>query len=456
VQLVGSLWLACLAVVAPSSAGVEWETEAEAALERARLGGRVVFVALGVVGEARSSAHLELYDSRSLRPYLEASVNLPAWSWVLGDEERLPDLGGASPRQHVSNLETITERWLRPNESEVVALPQHLWLSAAGEVLLSCPWEMTELELAWCFDEALRRSQVTERPRLPQGAHPPRRLLLGEVLELEGDDSLGRGLRRDELDSVLERLQRRQLTPADGPDVRRIIFTHEASGAKFLQRQFATWDTVGPPLETILDGTIHLVGLSSTALYLPALEQFAEHRRAELRRQVAVAYEQIGSPLGLSSVKRALRKEKDDGVRAEWVRALGACGRGQKAVARTLVRLAEKDRVAHVRSSAILALGHVLPEPGAEAFLAELAREGAPPARHIALLALALGRARGAEPLCAQLAQDEADEESAEVARVALAVLRGEANTLSLREPIDALVPSPVDRWRIFFWRGGR
>lgn len=433
---------------------IEWASDVEAALERAKSEGRVVLLAVGEVGEGRSERHVDkLYGSRKLRAYLEGSVNIAAWSFRYEDEDDLPRFGDCTPRDHRDLMGAMKERWLRPNPDGVVALPQHLWLSPEGAVLLSCPWEIDLEEFAWCFDEALRRAGVEERPDPLDGAHPPRRLLLGEVLRVDKDDPLGRGLRLDELDPLLANMKRRTLTAEDGSDIRRIIFTDEPDGVEYLTEQFALWDVVGPSLGSIVDGTIHYVGLSAPVSFMPAIEQFADHPRASLRAQVAVGYEQFGHPDGLSTVKKALKAEKDDDVRAEWVRALGACGRGERTVGRTLARMAEKDDDERVRANAILALGHVLPEKGALEFLLEQVEEGGGEARQAAVLALALGRAQEARPALAKLAGSDADEDTLGFVGKALAVLDG-GNLIELRDGFTQVSRSEIDRWRLFYWRG--
>jgi HEAT repeat protein len=257
---------------------------------------------------------------------------------------------------------------------------------------------------------------------------------------------------------VLDRFKRRELSEADAADIRHILFTDEEAGAKVMTRELAGWDLATGRAEGrlagVLDGTVHLIGLRATAVYLPALEQFSRHPRTSLRVQVAVAYEQIGDPEGLAAVKRALKKEKEDEVRAEWVRALGACGRGEASVARSLIRLAEREKDDRVRLSAIFALGHVLPEDGAREFLGQLVAQGAEEDRRAALLALALGRAVDARPIVAELAQGDGDGNTREVAASALAVLDG-GNLIGMREAVIDVVRSDTDRWRVFFWRGG-
>ena len=436
-------------------AKVEWTADLAEGLERAAEEGRVVLVALGAVEEARSAAHVkELYSSKKLSAYFEAAVNIPAWSCALGEERALPRFSKLEPEDHVNNLIVATERWLKPNSKGVVPLPQHLWVSPEGELLLSCPYEIDVEEFAWCFDEALRRAGVDERPEPVKGAHPPRRLLFEDVLALGDEDDLGRGLTSDELDALLKEMNKRFLTERDRGDVIRVLFTDDDSAVSFLGKQFGLWELGGPRIAPIIDGTFELLGTISSKRYIEVLEAFATHNRASLRARVAVAFEQIGHPDGLSTVKKALKKEKDDEVRAEWVRALGACGFGQKSALNTLAKLAEKEKDDRVRRNAILALGHLLPAEGAFDFLTELLGTADGEDRSAAILALALGRATGARELIAGFEEGEDDEDVLKLIRRSLKVLDG-GNLYEIQSSFSLISESEVGRARLFFRPGG-
>ena len=191
--------LISIPVAFSGSTKVEWTADIDEGLERAADEGRVVLLALGVVGEGRSKGHLkEVYSDKKLSDYFDESVNIPVWSFWHDEEKSLPRLSKLKPGDHVNNLSVIKERWLKPNSEGVVPLPQHLWISPTGELLLSCPWEIDVEEFAWCFDEAMRRAGIEERPDAVKGAHPPRRLLLGDVHRLGEEDTMGRAARRDE------------------------------------------------------------------------------------------------------------------------------------------------------------------------------------------------------------------------------------------------------------------
>ncbi|MEM9383372.1 MAG: HEAT repeat domain-containing protein, partial [Planctomycetota bacterium] len=368
--------------------GIEWTARIGAALARAQEERRIVLLALGAAGEGRTARHVKtLYPAKDAAGAFGATINVPAWSFALDDERSLPKLGGATADDVRMNLAEITERWIEANEDGAVPLPHHVWLDPDGEVLLSCPWEIDAAELAWCTDEALRRAGIEARPDLPKGAHPPRRLVIGGTTRVANADPLGRGLVPGELDEAIGELNKRFLAWGDRFQVTRILFTDEDDAADFIAQKVGLWDIGQEATGALLDGVVGLAGALSTAAHVELFEDAAKSSRASRRAQSAVALEDLGRPEGLAAAKKAWKKEKDVAVRSEWARALGACGRGQASVAKALVRAARKERSARVRRSAILGLGHVLPEPSALAFLEETVREGSGLEREAAILA---------------------------------------------------------------------
>ncbi|MDP6837651.1 MAG: HEAT repeat domain-containing protein [Planctomycetota bacterium] len=435
----------------PTGKPVAWEPSLATALVRAEKEQRPLLLSLGAVGEARSEAlDKELYGNRKLSPCFEQSINVAAWSFLEGEERKLPDFGDTEPEHHGDNWALAMERWLRPNAKGVIALPQHLWLSPQGEVLVSCPWELSAEEFSWCADQALRRIGEGERPELLKEARPPRRLLLAEVVQLLDDDERGRGLKPDELEQLLKSKRKGYLTGGDAKDVARILFTDDQDAIDYMMGQMGLWEFGGDALANIINGTYSLMGLVCPASYVELLEKFAGHNRASTRAAIAAALEQIGHRDGLSVVKKALKKERDDAARAEWVRALGACGRGDKGVAKMLIKLAQKEKHGRVRVNAILGLGHVLPEKGAYEFLTELCTSAEGEERQAAILALALGRATAAEELLEGLKGPAVFGETGEVLEKSLEVLAG-GNLYLIESAVRRVSGSSIGRQRLFF-----
>ncbi len=432
---------------------VEWTSQIDKALGLAEAEQRVVLVALGEAQEGRTRRHVEdVYTDKVAAKAAAATINVPAWSFTEDESRKLPKMKGVEPRNHRNNLATVTERWITPNANGVIALPHHLWLGPNGSLLLSCPWELTAEELAWCTDEALRRSGVEERPELPNEAYPPRRLLVGESFRVIDEDELGRGLEEDELEEKLGKLNKRFIGMGDQADVIQIMFTDEPDASDFLTKQIGLWDFGGGRGGggAIVDGTIELLGTISPANFIEVLMETARSPSASRRLRTAVALEQIGSAAGLTLAKKGWKSEKDESARPEWIRALAACGRSDKGSIRTVIKAAAKDDNPLVRRSALLGLGYTLPNKDAlkalkVALAGPLAEE-----RDAAVLALAMGRARDQRGLVEAVLKADVEDRSRRTAEAALAVLDG-GPLYPLSGEVKQISESEVERGRIFF-----
>lgn len=448
------LALAALTLLASPLAAqnkLDWVPDADVAFESATEEGAVIFVSIGFVGEARSEEiRKRVFADRAVVAQAARTINVPAWTWAIGDEKKLPDFGDAEAVDHSANLARATSEWISANELDTFAAPQHLWLNGAGEVLVSVPWELDADEMSWCFDEALRLAGVEDRPAPSKNAQPPRRLLLGAVVSLMDDDDLGRGLTEDELEPTMERLKRGFVTARNREDIGRIMFTANEDGAEFLGQQIGLWDFGGAASAGIIDFVYGLVGLVAPVEYLELLESEIESPRASLREIIAIGYEQIGHPDGLKAVKKALKSEKDEVVRPAWVRALGACATRDKSVAKQLIKLAEKDDNPLVQLNAVLALGHVLPQADARDWLMETVEQSAGETQRAAVLALALGRERSAIDALKKLRAKVKLDETVAAFEAALKVLEG-ANLFELEEAVRAVDGSELPRPRLFY-----
>lgn len=445
------LALLLAAPAAQAQGKLNWTPDAKKAVVDAAEQKRVLFLSIGFVGEERSEAiRKSAFSNKAVIAQAAETINIPAWTWALGEEKKLPEFGEAEPFDHSANLAKATSEWLAPNSLDTIAVPQHVWFNADGEILVSCPWEISAEEMSWCFDEALRRGGIESRPAMAKGAHPPRRLLLGLVHEISGDDDLGRGLSSKEIQPIMEELKKGWVSMRNTEDLIRIMFSKDEDGVEFIDQQLGLWDFGGGAMSGIIDGTYGLVGMISPVEYLELLESKTEAPRDSLRATVAVAYEQMGRSEGLSAVKKALKKEKSDFVRAEWVRALGACARGDKSTAKALIKLAEKDKDPRVQLNAVIALGHVLPQTEAREFLLELAKKPGGDMRQAAVLALALGREFSARADLVNLRGGSPSDAMLVAIDKAVAVIDG-ANLFELEDAIRAIDGSEIARPRLFF-----
>ncbi len=431
---------------------IEWAPQIEAALEVASKERRVVMVAMGEAQEGRTDQHVrEVYSDKAAAKAAASTINVPAWSFAEDESKMLPRMKGLEPRNHRNNLATVLERWVTPNASGVVALPHHLWIGPDGELLLSCPWEISAEELAWCTGEALRRAGVEERPELPAGASAPRRLLVGESFRVIDEDELGRGLKAEELDEKLGALNKRFIGMGDRGDVIQIMFTAEPAASDFLAKQIGLWDGGwGGGGGAIVDGTVELLGTISPAIFIDVLAETARSPSASRRARTAVALEQIGSREGLSIAKKGWKSEKDEATRAEWIRALAACGKADKGSIRTVIKAARKDSNPLVRRSALIGLGYSLPNEDAMEALEKALGGPLAEERDAAVLALALGRSIEDKSLVEKVLESDLEDGSRRTAEAVMGVLEG-GPLYPLSGEFKQISESEIDRSRIFF-----
>ncbi len=441
-----------LATLAAGQGKLNWTPRLKDAQKLAAEQQRVLFISLGFVGEARSEfLRKTAFRNGGIAKQAAETINVAAWSKPTENKRKLPDFGDAEELDHHENLVEVMDEWLDPNAEDAIALPQQLWIAADGSLLLSCPWEMSTEELSWCFAEAARLAGVDSPPPRIEDARPPRRLLYGATARVPDRDPLGRGLLEPELDEMVSRLRKRYLSWSDVGDVARVMFSDFDEAVEFIEQQMGFWELGGSRAIPLTDGTIGLIGNLSPERYLDLLKKFADRESQSTRARVAVALEQIGSARGLSMAKAGWKKEKNAEARPEWVRALGGCGWNNKSVARTLIKVAQKDKDPLVRLNAILALGHTLPDEGARKFLLEVADLNGGEEQLAAILAFGLGRDRRVVDLLEKMRPEGADPDPfREHLDAVLKVLAG-ADLRVIEPLVRALDGSSIRRDRLFF-----
>ena len=459
-------WLAALlaaaAPIAPEitaqSQPFAWAGAPEPTQERALAEQAVRMVALLHEGEARSEAFLDsVYRAAPLERFASRTLAL------VGSEaehappgEPCPRFAGIECADHRDVLHWARARFAPESSSgEDLALPMHLWLAPDGQVLLSAPFELDSQELGWCFATALARLG-SSWPDLEPDARAPRRLRLGEAYGGADHLPFARGWTAQELEPRLRALRAGKLPAGlEREELGALFFTAEPEAVAFVQRGIGRSPLIWRGNED-LAAALRLIGRLSPPPFAAVLEEHAKDERPEVRNEVAVALEQLGSASSLKAVRAALKREKDPRVERNWVRALGACGYADRSARRALLKLAAREKDELLRRNAIFALGYSLADEDVAETLVELLTDDSPPARQAAACAMALSReARYVEPLrAAMMASGEdatdGDPETRAVLRRALNVLRG-APLASLEETVGQLCGARVPRPRVFF-----
>lgn len=444
---------------APAGHEISWETDYAAALERAAAEERVVFVAVNMDGEAANERMAkDVYTDKKLGALAGATVNLVASPDAHKDAGICPRFGCASCEAHRKVDIRVREAVLAPDATGLVIAPQHVFLGPDGAVLLSVPYEVTSLELQWCFGEAWRLAGASDVPRVQDGAQRPRRLIVGGVAKV-GDNGQAPMTREQALELIDKHKQ------GGDPDVRgammrEIVLADEPEAVRYALDNLRSADS---GKEVHRAELIRWMGAVSPASYREVIEPFVGSGVPSTRNEAIVALEQLGDPESLKVLLKLLKKEKDEALAKNLLRAVGACARGDKKARAALLSASEDTRRPLARRNALIALGWC----EADEDVAERLRQAALPAefgkkakigpdritpleREAAVVAMGLSRDRAWLELLARVqAEDGAPAELVDAAARAAEVIEG-APYHRLREALARAGGDEIPRDRLF------
>jgi len=442
--------------IALSLAGsdIRWEGDLEAAQDQAKEEGRVVFIAVGMDGEARCEELVrDVYEDKDVVRLTQDTINLVASPDTHREGRKAcPRFGGILCEDHCRLDWQLRDGLLPQNREEYCAVPQHVWLDPAGDVILSVPYELDAHEMKWCFVTALRRTDAGAATEMPEGARPPRRLVMKGIHRPTLGDPIGRGLTEEELEDEIKELKASFFGGARIGAMVKLLFTDEPDAVKYARVELGG-GLVGWGDGKLLEGTVHLIGVLSPARFTVVLADLTKNASDGLRREIAVAFEQMGAPEGLKTVKSQLAKEKDHAIERCWLRALGACARDDKGARRTLLQAASKGKDQLRRRNAMIALGYLAPDEDVHALLRTSLASGHVDDRLAAACAMAISRdVRFVPDLQAALAEVQKGDQQRALQR-ALDVLEG-GNLQVIERVVSEVAGDELRRERVFFAQG--
>ena len=366
----------------------------------------------------------------------------------------------------------VRERVLKPDATGAVIAPQHVFLSPAGDVLLSVPYEVSAKELAWCFGEAFERAGVTDAPDVPAGARRPRRLIIGDVA------SLGRRNRApltkeavEELIALLrkgtERSDRnsniQHLATADEDAAREYVLSllRSGGGRGGGGRRGRGGGRNGSERERA--ALLRWIGTASPVSYAEVVEPFIGAGTVEARSEAIVALEQLASEDSVKALLGALKKAKDETIEKNLLRAIGACGPEDRKVRSALLKASEDVKNPLARQNALLALGWAESDEGVTERLrqAALPEEFAKKAkigpdriteleREAAVVAMGISRDEAWTEMLTEIRDDEEEpQELRDAASASLEVIAGGEYRL-LRDALMRAGSDEIPRDRLF------
>ena len=453
--------------------GIQWEESFDLALERADKEGKVVFIAVNMDGEAANERAVKsVYTDRAVAALTEHTANVIASADRHSRSGVCKRFGCTSCDAHQEMDMDVRERVLKPDATGAVIAPQHVFLSPAGDVLLSVPYEVSAKELAWCFGEAFERAGVTDAPDVPAGARRPRRLIIGDVA------SLGRRNRApltkeavEELIALLrkgtERSDRtsniQHLATADEDAAREYVLSllRSGGGRGGGGRRGRGGGRNGSERERA--ALLRWIGTASPVSYAEVVEPFIGAGTVEARSEAIVALEQLASEDSVKALLGALKKAKDETIEKNLLRAIGACGPEDRKVRSALLKASEDVKNPLARQNALLALGWAESDEGVTERLrqAVLPEEFAKKAkigpdriteleREAAVVAMGISRDEAWTEMLTEIRDDEEEpQELRDAASASLEVIAGGEYRL-LRDALMRAGSDEIPRDRLF------
>lgn len=453
--------------------GIQWEESFDLALERADKEGKVVFIAVNMDGEAANERAVKsVYTDRAVAALTEHTANVIASADRHSRSGVCKRFGCTSCDAHQEMDMDVRERVLKPDATGAVIAPQHVFLSPAGDVLLSVPYEVSAKELAWCFGEAFERAGVTDAPDVPAGARRPRRLIIGDVA------SLGRRNRApltkeavEELIALLrkgtERSDRnsniQHLATADEDAAREYVLSllRSGGGRGGGGRRGGGGGRNGSERERA--ALLRWIGTASPVSYAEVVEPFIGAGTVEARSEAIVALEQLASEDSVKALLGALKKAKDETIEKNLLRAIGACGPEDRKVRSALLKASEDVKNPLARQNALLALGWAESDEGVAERLrqAVLPEEFAKKAkigpdriteleREAAVVAMGISRDEAWTEMLTEIRDDEEEpQELRDAASASLEVIAGGEYRL-LRDALMRAGSDEIPRDRLF------
>lgn len=453
--------------------GIQWEESFDLALERADKEGKVVFIAVNMDGEAANERAVKsVYTDRAVAALTEHTANVIASADRHSRSGVCKRFGCTSCDAHQEMDMDVRERVLKPDATGAVIAPQHVFLSPAGDVLLSVPYEVSAKELAWCFGEAFERAGVTDAPDVPAGARRPRRLIIGDVA------SLGRRNRApltkeavEELIALLrkgtERSDRnsniQHLATADEDAAREYVLSllRSGGGRGGGGRRGRGGGRNGSERERA--ALLRWIGTASPVSYAEVVEPFIGAGTVEARSEAIVALEQLASEDSVKALLGALKKAKDETIEKNLLRAIGACGPEDRKVRSALLKASEDVKNPLARQNALLALGWAESDEGVAERLrqAVLPEEFAKKAkigpdriteleREAAVVAMGISRDEAWTEMLTEIRDDEEEpQELRDAASASLEVIAGGEYRL-LRDALMRAGSDEIPRDRLF------
>lgn len=388
------LLAALLLSLVPGKDGIAWQPSLEGALATAREQHKPVLLAVNMDGErANDQMAAEVYGDPQVLELAARCVAVVASSGQhSAGEVPCPRFGAVTCREHRSVDAEARKLYLKADDAGEVIAPQHVLIAPDGKVILSVPYAIRADELAWCLREALVEVDRASAPPPVPGAHAPKRLLRGGVIDpTAAGEGSGGLLTREAALELIKELRKGVRGPERESGIRRLLRVDESEAVEFVRQELGQAGGArasGEARAGRVAQLVHRIGVVSPPRFWEVAADFATSADLSLRSEAAVALEQLAAPDSLKTVKSALRKEREPAVERLWLRALASVGAAESDARRAVLKEAAGAKDASSRANAIVALGWLETHPDVDAALTKLLDEGEGDARTAAVCAV--------------------------------------------------------------------
>ena len=442
-RLLLPLLLPLLAAV--GAADITWETDFEAARERAKAENKVLFCALNMDGEkANDRMAKDVYTDKEVVALTQHTINLIGSRFEHGGKCKRFD--GIECADHQQMEKHIRADILQVTPQTDLVAPQHIFADAEGKILLSVPYEISARELQWCLVTAILKANPEADVKMPDKARAPRRLIQDGVLSGEGDATIS-PLSEEEVEATIEAIRNGMRAGERAEAMLRLLATDDKTAVEFVDVELG--DARIQRRKPLLVRMIRAMGAVSPQSFGPTLERFLKFPDTEVRLEAVAALEQIGYEKIGKELRSVYGKEGSARVRAQMIRAIGIIGADDKSARSAVIKAAKDKKDDVLASNAVFALGLHASDKRAWAEIETGLSHSSARRRQAAALGLALGRASDRIDAVKAARDAEQDEEVQATLDAVLTVLEG-GPISGLAEIAAKVTDSDIPRPRFF------
>jgi len=356
-----------LLAASTASAQIQWARSLDDALTEAKSKNTAVFVALNMDGERANDQMVEDHYRDSILVKLSANtVNLFCSANVHGNG-RCKRCKGTTCSIHRANDYQVRRKILKVDGETSVVAPQHLFLSPDGEIIHSASYFITKGELEWLWAQAIQSVQPefkwtpSDRYRAPASMRkggadktpldqkPPTKEEVEQALKdiKNATSNFGSGGGGDIRGQMRQWAKRMENTQKNSRILIRSDDKRALDWGKTSLRSYGRFR----------ESLIRDIGKFSPHPWAKLIEESLEDKSDGVRKTTIIATGQIANPKSASKLRKVLKKEKEEALQGQILRALAACSPANRSTIRAIAKAAKSNKSELVRAHAVVAAG---------------------------------------------------------------------------------------------------